>query len=293
MEAGETQHTQETIMRRNPWSVLAVVVSVFYAARVVADALSDRLLGVDFGVFHAGGSLIGSEGYDAAYDTDRFTEVLATDYFAPVGDGANVSHFISTPTFGWFAQALAWLPFTPSLIIWYIAGLLLLVPACRMLSLPNWVAAALLISPMMAINTILGQTGIFVLLLFIGIHIAHRENRLVLAGLLAGLIVVKPVLALGYGLLWLIQFRTYARSIAVAVATGAVLSIPTVIGGLGPWQGFLAAMQERADAESSWAQQAPSVPEFVKLLFPLSESWITLASWGSWACRGRCIVAGS
>lgn len=279
MDSAETQVPEETILRRHPWSVISIVLSLFYAARIFADATNSKLWGVDFGVFHAGGSLIASDGYDAAYDTERFSDVLATDYFTTLADGENVSHFISTPTFGWFAQGLAWLPFTPSLAVWFAVGFALLVPAVRMLSLPTWVAGALLISPMMAINLILGQTGIFVLVLFAGIHLAHRDNKIVLAGLLAGLIIVKPVLALGYGVLWLVQFRTYARAIGVAVLTGVVLSIPTFVGGLGSWQGFLEAMQERADSESRWTQQAASVPEFIKLLFPLSASWVTLASW--------------
>lgn len=281
MAEAENLDTEETVVRRHPWSTVAIVISLFYGIPMIFDVVTKDFLGVDFGVFHAGGTLIRNDGYSAAYDTERFTRVLEDDYFPLLADGTSVSHFISTPTFGWFAQVLTWLPFTPSLLVWLAVGFALLVPACRLLSLPSWVAGGLLISPMMAVNITLGQTGVLVLMLFVGLHRAHEHGRVVVAGALAGLIVLKPVLAFGYGLLWLIQMRTYRRSIVVAAATGAALSLPTVVSGLDPWEGFTGAMRERTDAESGWAQQAASVPEFVKLLFPLSPSWVTMLAWAA------------
>ena len=281
-----------TFLRRHPWSVLAATLSIGSFFAVVKDIAGAGNLGIDFGVFHAGGTLISDQGYDAAYDTGGFSSFFAEAYFPSLAESDTVSHFISTPTFGWFAQGLAAFPFTIAFWVWTVVGFAVLVPACRVLELPRWVPLALAVSPMMAFNTALGQTGPFVLLLFALWHVAHRDSRLVSAGLLGGLLILKPPLAFGYGLLWLIQSRRYGKSIAVAAGTGLVLSIPTFVAGIGPWRGFLDAMIERTENESAWAQQSGSVSEFVKLLTPGAPSWVTVLSWivGFFVAGGLLVV---
>lgn len=270
---------QGTLLRRRPWSVIALTLSVGFFLAVVGNGRSSGTLGVDFGVFHAGGTLISDEGYQAAYDTGHFSEFFIDSYFPALAQSETVSHFISTPVFGFFSQALAAFPFAPALLVWTVLSFLALVPACQMLQLPRWTPVLFAISPMMAFNTSLGQTGSFVLLLFAALHIAHRQERVVGAGLLGGLMILKPPLAFGYGIMWLLNPRRYRVSIAVAGATGVVLSIPTVAGGLAPWEGFVGAMLERTAAESGWSQQSASVSEFVKLLSPGAPSGVTVASW--------------
>ena len=286
------QVEQGTIVRRRPWSVVAFTISVGLFFAVVSNVANAGNLGIDFGVFHAGGTLISGGGYDSAYNTSEFSSFFSASYFPSLAEGETVSHFISTPTFGWFAQALAVFPFNAALVAWTILGFAVLIPACRVLDLPNWAPIILAVSPMMAYNTALGQTGPFVLLLFAFWHVAHRDDRVVAAGVLGGLLILKPPLAFGYGLLWLIKSKKYGKSIAVAAGVGAVLSVPTVVAGIGPWRGFLDAMIERAENESAWAQQSGSVSEFVKLLTPGAPSWVTLVSWVlGFAAAGGLIVA--
>lgn len=268
-----------SLVRRRPWTILALLTSVGLFGGFLRSALAEGKFGIDFGVFYTGGSLISSEGFDAAYDTERFTEALTADYFSSLTDSTIVSHFISTPTFGWFAQALSWLPFWLGWIVWSVAGIAALVWAVRLLRLPMWVALALMVSPAMAFTTILGQTGPFVLLLFAAMHLALAQDRRVRAGLLGGLLILKPPLALGYGLVWLVQARRSYQSIVAAAAAGIVLSLPTLVGGIAPWRRFVEAMSERADSEGGWTQQSQSVTEFLKLLAPQSPSSVTLAFW--------------
>lgn len=269
----------DSILRRYRWSVLALVLGVGNLLAVLAKAAQNETFGIDFGVFHAGGALIELSGFDRAYDQTAFSEYFTAEYFPSLVGSTTVSHFISTPVFGWFAQALSLLPFGPSFVLWLALGGLALIPAIRMLGLPRWVPAIVLVSPMMALNTSLGQTGAFVLLLFALIHVSMVDRQLVRCGLLAGLLILKPPLAFGYGLLWLVQARRYWSAIATSVGTGLVLAIPTLVSGLGPWQGFLDAMTDRTDLESSWSQQSASVPEFLKLALPLAPSWVTVMTW--------------
>lgn len=268
-----------TIVRRRPWTVLATVLAAGYFFGVIARAIETEQLGIDFGVFHAGGSLINSQGYEAAYDNAGFSRHLATEYFPALAESSTVAHFISPPTFGWFAQGLTFWSFEVAVVIWLVVCAAALVPACRLLRLPVWSPAVLLLSPMMARNFGLGQTGSLMLLLFAGLHCAHVEGRLIRGGVLAGLLILKPPLAFGYGLLWLTQATRHRWSIVAAALTGIVVSIPTLTGGLRPWRLFLDSMLERTDAESAWSQQSSSLPEFLKLLLPLAPSYVSVASW--------------
>lgn len=258
---------------------MAAVVCVAAWAGTLATSARDSLFGLDFGVFHAGADLAAREGFAAAYDHKRFTDVFTTEYFPGLADTDTVAHFISTPTFGWFARPLTLLPFETSLVVWTGVGLVAAWWACRLLELPSWAPLAVAATPMMAVNVALGQTGAFVLLLFVGLHIAHRDDRPIMAGVLAGLLVLKPPLALGYGLLWLIRGRRHLVEMSVAAIVGFVISVPTLLGGLGPWQEFLAAMESRTELESGWSQQSASVSEFIKLLTPNAPSWFTLVTW--------------
>lgn len=275
----ESDVAQQTIVRRYPWTTVAVLASLGFLAGFLRSALPEGRFGIDFGVFYTGGALIESNGFDAAYDTQRFTEALTQDHFPSLADTNSVSHFISTPTFGWFAQALNVLPFSLAMALWFVAGVVALMIAVRLLDLPRWTLLALLISPAMAFDTILGQTGPFVLLLFVGLHCLQSTDRRVAAGVLAGLLILKPPLALGYGLVWLVQAGRYRGAMVAAAATGVILSLPTIAGGLSPWRSFLGAMTERADAEGGWSQQSPSITEFLKLLAPQSSSALTLTFW--------------
>ena len=133
---------------------------------------------------------------------------------------------------------------------------------------------------MMALNFSLGQTGSFTLLFFALWHVAHRDSRVVAAGVLGGLLILKPPLAFGFGLLWLIQARRYWKSLAVAGLVGVAVSLPTLIGGLAPWRSFASAISERAGTESNFSQQSGSVAEFLKLLLPGASGPGTLITWG-------------
>lgn len=278
MDEHETTDGQ-TLLRRYPWTIVALLASIGLLIGFVRNAVADGKFGIDFGVFYTGGSLISSDGFAAAYDTERFTEALATDLFPSLAGTTIVSHFISTPTFGWFAQALSWLPFGPALAVWLLAGVCALIWSVRLLRLPMWVVLALVASPAMTFNTILGQTGPFVLLLFAWLHLAVVEDRRVRAGAFAGLLILKPPLALGYGLVWLVQAKRYRKSMVTAAAVGLVLSLPTLVGGVRPWRLFIDAMGERADAEGGWSQQSQSVTEFLKQLAPQSPSLVTVIFW--------------
>ena len=261
-------------------SVIVTIASILvFLGGMAMATIGNDTLGIDFGVFHAGGALIAESGFEAAYDPASFTERFTADYFPSLRGEETVSHFISPPPFGWLAQGLAVVPFDMALGLWLVAGALALVPALRLLGLPLGWVPVLLVSPSLVANTALGQTGPFTLLVFAAVHRLLESGRRFEAGLVAGVLVLKPTLALGFVLWWLLDARRAWPAMAGAILTSAVLTLPTIIGGLGPWRGFLEAMRNRVEIEGDWMQRSQSVPEFLKLLAPGSSGSLTLVWW--------------
>jgi len=241
--------------------------------------VADKSFAIDFGVFHGGGSLIRSDGYAAAYSPDTFGPYFVSEYYPALADESSVSHFISPPPFGWLMQWVSYVPFELALWIVMALGFLLLLPVVRALHLPLWSAAVLALSPAMVQNVRLGQIGPFVLVAVVALHLACSRSDVWRAGLIAGLFILKPTLAIGFALWWLIDIRRWYKAIAIAGLSGVVIAIPTFVAGIGPWTGFLDAMRFRVDAEGTWQQQSTSIPEWLKLASPLGPGGQTLIFW--------------
>ena len=250
----------------------------------------DKSFAIDFGVFHGGGSLIRSDGYSAAYSPETFGPYFISEYYPALADENSVSHFISPPPFGWLMQWVSYVPFEPAMWIVMGLGFLVLLPVVRSLHLPLWSAALLALSPAMVQNVRLGQIGPFVLAAVVALHLASSRSEVWRAGLIAGLFILKPTLAIGYGLWWLIDVRRWHKAIAIAGLSGVVIAIPTFIGGIGPWTDFLDAMRFRVDAEGTWQQQSTSIPEWLKLASPLGPGGQTLVFWLAGIAVGAVVL---
>lgn len=290
LEAAETAADDSSILRRRPWSVAALAGSFAFAVSTFSDAIGSGRIGVDFGVFHAAGTTINQDGYDVVYDPTRFSQFFAEEYFPTFEVEGSVTFFINPPPFGWLAQALTVLPFELSLLVWSIVGLAAIVPACRVLGLPAWAPLAVAVSPMAVQTLRIGQTGLFVFVLFAFLHEAHRRENDLAAGVLAGLLILKPPLAIGYGILWLLGGRRHVRSIVVAAITGLVVSLPTLVAGLQPWRAYFGVLSERTDIESAWTGQSLSLAEFIKLLTPGASTTTTFISWGLGLALGFLVL---
>lgn len=275
----QSASSPRTLLARHPWAVLAAVVSVgFFIARVL-DGVRSTSLGFDFGVFRSGAELSVNEGWGVAYGAERASEFLAAEYFPHIVDRAPLVRFISPPPFAVFARIFTLGPFDLALGVWYGLGVLALIEATRRLGLPRWAVLVFALSPMMAINTWLGQTGAFVLLWFVVVHRAVVGQRDIATGALIGLMILKPVLAVGYGLLLLVQLPRSWRALGTATGVAGALTLPTMVGGFAPWREFIGAISHRADVESSNGQQSLAVAEALKALHPGASTAVTIASW--------------
>jgi hypothetical protein len=268
-----------TIDWRRIGLILAVASALQVIAKMFVGVLRPGDAGIDFAVFVAGGSLARQGDWETLYDGERFTDHLREEVFPQLSDEA-LNTFISTPPFAQASQPLASLPLSVALTIWTIAGVLAVVVVVRTLRLsPKW-ALGLLLSPALVVNAAIGQSGILFLTMITSLHCLLIGDRRFGAGVMLGILfVLKPPLAVGYGLWWLVTTRRSLVSILGAIVGTVLAAMPSVISGTDPWVLFTETMRSRIAIESSWQLNGVSLPEAMKLLSPVSPTWFTLVAW--------------
>lgn len=221
----------------------------------------------DFRVLRLGGELIGNGQYVTAYDADAFSAIARSrPEFAASHRELDV--FLSTPVFGWAMQPFSALAFEPAIAIWTLLGLGALVVSVRILELPIWVAPLAAMMPFGVSNLHHGQTGFFAILLASIVHVLCVRERKVVAGLVAGLVILKPTLLIGVGLWWLLDWKRWYPSLLAAVPSASLLALPTLLGdGFDPWRHFAQSSADRVDVQSHVVANQPTLREFAKRLF--------------------------
>lgn len=222
-------------------SLLALVPSlqICHSLFWPVDGWFDRhgfVLGRDFVNFWAAGRLAAEGRLAELYDLDAYHAALQ----ALLGHTHRFMNFSYMPNALPLVRPLGALPHGVALVIWECASLLAfavaatgkLVPERRELRL------LVLISPVVLLVLSLAQATFLLALLFVG---AFRllPRRPIAAGILFGLLTIKPQLGLLIPLLLLIERRWL--TIASAAATAALLAAVSVaLYGLEPWQAYLA-----------------------------------------------------
>jgi len=270
----------------------AVVGHVIFLLGIVSWIISKGQFGVDFAVFHLGGRSLRADGYDAVYDSAIFQAELARDYVPGLLDnGPSATSFISTPPFAWIMQPVSMIPFDVALWLWLAIGGVAVWGSVRWLGLGNRAALLAFVSPAFINNLGFGQSAPFVLLAGVAVHKMVEADRKFAAGLIGGLLIIKPTIAIGLGLWWLMDIRRWYRAVAGAALSASVVVLPTVAGGFGPWRSFADAMTQRVDVEGDFQQFSPSVPEFLKLLAPGASGTLTLIFWIVAAAAAAVLVS--
>ncbi|WP_245521005.1 MULTISPECIES: glycosyltransferase family 87 protein [unclassified Mesorhizobium] len=182
--------------------------------------LSDRLPYWDFTNLWAGGRMA-LDGHVAwLFDVDSYRAALRR-MFSPDLPNQEWSYPPSILVFG---VPLALLPIFAAYFIWTFGTVFCLWLAVRPLKLGKLAEAAVLVCPAVFINAIFGQNGALTTALLIG-GLAVAPKRPILAGLLFGLLTIKPHLGI------LVPFCLLAsgnwRAIAAAALSSAALFILT------------------------------------------------------------------
>ena len=128
-------------------------------------------------------------------------------------------------------------PFLPSYVLWCVAGLGLYVWAAFAGGVDRKYWLFLVVAPAVAMNVFFGQNGFLTAALLIG-GLANLDRRPIVAGILFGILTVKPQFGLLLPVMLVLSSRW--RVIVVAAATAAALVIVTALWfGVDVWLEYL------------------------------------------------------
>lgn len=223
-------------VRSYPLLILVVTAVAYLAFEAAGAGLVDpsgRAIGADFSAFYAAGRLVLEGQAAAAYDLEalhaRMTEVLGADV------GRLPVHY-PPPALLLFA-VLGLMPYTVAVAVWLLAScfavLVIAENGTPQVAGRRWLWA----SPAAILGVLNGQTGPGVGA-FVTTAVARMEVSPRLAGLCAGLLVLKPTfLPL---VATLLVARGAWRAAAWAMATASALcGVSVLLLGLAPWQAWL------------------------------------------------------
>jgi hypothetical protein len=218
--------------------LIALLVVAFSAVRFQAP----QLLGLakeltDFDAFHIAGTLAGqgriADAYDAAAMMRAQHEISSTSSFMP---------WTYPPPFTLLVEGLARLPIGWSFVLFTLASFGFYAGVLRRIAGEWLVPVLIVLLPIVMLNLRTGQNGFLVAGLIGAFLIAWRENRPI-AGLPLGLLIIKPHLAVGVGLMALLGRRWNVVGMAAGVVLAAA-GLATWAFGFAVWADFLSAVQE-------------------------------------------------
>lgn len=194
------------------------------------DASGDPF-GKDFSSFWAASRMV-----LAGMPADVYDPVLHRLAESPVHTRGHTSFFYP-PTFLLLCTPLAMLPFFPSLAVFLgVTGAAFIGTLHRILK-ASWVIPAMFASPLVAMNIITGQNA-FLTASLLGGGLTILDRRPALAGMLLGMMSVKPHLALAVPFALLISRNWTALLCAAGTAAGLAIASYWLLG-WAPWAAFL------------------------------------------------------
>jgi hypothetical protein len=183
---------------------------------------SSKLPEWDFANLWAGG-VLGSQGQaDIAFDPVTYRPW----FLAHVGADGGDREWSYPPNILLLAAPLAALPLFPAYLVWSVGGLILLWLVLRWGKVPHPIALATVLGPGTLTNLFFAQTGALTAALFLGALLLAARRRAA-AGIMAGLLTIKPHLAilLPVGLLAAGRWRTVIIAAVTALATALCASV--------------------------------------------------------------------
>lgn len=214
------------------WSIIALCAALIVTLVFQVPTLGANNVVLDFDAFYIAGQL-GHEGQiAAAYDKSvmlaRQSALSGKNIWMP---------WSYPPQFNLVAMALTWLERGQSYGLFMLATLLPYLLVLRRIA-GTWTSDALLLGmPALLITSAIGQNG-FLTGTLMGLFVLGWQRNRGWAGVPLGLMVIKPHLALGAGVLALVSGRwaVVLWSFATIAATSA---LATWVFGPGVWQAFL------------------------------------------------------
>ncbi len=226
--------------------------------------LAGQAIGTDYVQFYTAGYTLrmgqSARLYDIPYQSQLQQEII--------GPRLKSYHaFITPPFLAWVFVPLSVLPYVASFVVWSLLGLAGLWFSLRWLNIQKphrYMAWSLTWFPIFA-SISYGQNSLLSLAVLCLCYWLWRKQRLWLAGLVCSLLMYKPQLVIGIGLLWLLEWRR---------------NIPALLG-LALGSGLLAILCFWQLPDASWAYV-----EFARTTLPNLPNWQDFPIWHLHTLRG-------
>jgi hypothetical protein len=155
-----------------------------------------------------------------------------------LGPGYPGQNWPNPPTALIVMAPFGWLPYFPALIAWFASGVLAFYLAGRRELADIRLLAVLLVSPAVLLCVISGQSSLLTTAGLLAIF-AWLDKRPVIAGVLIGLLTVKPQLGVLFPIALIASGRWRVFG-AAALTALALLAASTALGGVEGWHNYIA-----------------------------------------------------
>jgi alpha-1,2-mannosyltransferase len=185
--------------------------------------LAGQVIGTDYMQFYAAGTTFlhgqNSDLYNFSYQSLLEQEIA--------GPGLTSFHaFITPPFLAWLYVPFAALPYTWSFFAWSLLGFLFLWLSIKLIGTESPKKAfiwSLTFFPIFAAISF-GQNSLLSMFLFSLTFWLWKKDKYFAAGLVSSLLLYKPQMALGLGILWLLEWRKSWKSLLGLTIGGSILA---------------------------------------------------------------------
>jgi alpha-1,2-mannosyltransferase len=186
--------------------------------------LAGQVIGTDFIQFYSSGTTIlygdGENLYDFAYQSQLEQAIAGPEL-------TSFHAFITPPFLAWLFVPFSVLPYIASFIMWSILGLCFLLASFTLLFAEKPIKRflwSLTWFPIFAAISF-GQNSLMSIFFFSLTYWLWRKDKLLTAGIVSSLLLFKPQMILGIGILWLFEFRKDWKALLGLSIGGVTLAI--------------------------------------------------------------------
>lgn len=185
--------------------------------------LAKQVVGTDYLQFYAAGVTL-KEGHSPELYNFNYQSKLEQSIAGP--ELISFHAFLTPPFLAWLYVPFTYLSYTWSFVVWSLLGLLLIWLSIKLLAFDRPFKGFLWVLTWFPIFATIsfGQNSILSLLFFSLTYWLWRKEKYLEAGLAGSLLLFKPQMALGIGLLWLLEWRTSWKSLLGIIIGGSVLT---------------------------------------------------------------------
>ncbi|MFD2184503.1 glycosyltransferase family 87 protein [Rhodoplanes azumiensis] len=202
-----------------------------------AGLVPGRRVPTDFDIFHIAGRMVWRGEIGDVYYFARLSPLMASLF-----EGQHFLPWTYPPPFDLVVGALALLPLPAAYLVFTATTLAAYLAALRRLAPHDLVTTLIVFFPVLAVTIRCGQNGFLTGALVAVACLALRRGS-AWAGVPLGLMVIKPHLAIAFGVLLLVQRRWAVLAVAAATAAAAA-GLATALLGPAVWVAFLDGVRE-------------------------------------------------